>query len=130
MIAMPNRMSVTAPTNQILIFLASALFFSLSMERTLGTYDEGVILTGAMRVAAGDVPHRDFYANYGPAQFYLLAALFKLFGQYVVVERALEVLVRALIVTVCYGLTTACCRRSIALAASIVCGLWLFSLAF
>ena len=32
-----------------------------------------------MRVAAGDVPHADFYANYGPGQFYFIAALFKLF---------------------------------------------------
>jgi hypothetical protein len=130
MIAMPNRMSVTALANQILVFLASALFFSLGMERALGVYDEGVILAGAMRVAAGDIPHRDFYANYGPAQFYLLAALFKLFGQYAVIERMLDVLVRASIVTVCYGLTAAYCRKSIALAASVVCGLWLFSQAF
>lgn len=121
---------MTALTHQILIFFASALFFSLSMDRTLGIYDEGVILTGAMRVAAGDIPHRDFYANYGPGQFYVLAALFKLLGQYVVIERVLDVLMRASIVTVCYGLTAAYCRKSMALAASIVCSLWLFSLAF
>src|SRR3977135_674334 len=82
----------------LLIFLSSALLLTFGMDRHIGVYDEGVILTGAMRVAAGEVPHRDFYANYGPAQFYLLAALFKCFGQYALIERAFDVLIRAGIV--------------------------------
>ena len=52
----------------------------LGMDRSLGLYDEGVILTGAMRAAAGDIPHAGFYANYGPGVFYPVAILFKLFG--------------------------------------------------
>jgi len=100
------------------------------MDRQLGIYDEGVILTGAMRVAAGELPHADFYANYGPGQFYLLGALFKLFGQYALLERAYDLLVRAAIVSVCYGLVARYTRKSVAFAAAALCGMWLFSLAF
>jgi hypothetical protein len=47
----------------------------MGSSRTLGLYDEGLILTGALRVLQGEFPSRDFYANYGPAQFFLLAAV-------------------------------------------------------
>jgi hypothetical protein len=121
---------LTVLTHQLLFFFASALLLALGMDRELGVYDEGAILTGAMRVVAGEVPHSDFYANYGPGQFYLIATLFKLFGQYALVERAYDVLVRAMIVAVCYGLTATCTRKYIALATAVICGLWLFSIPF
>jgi hypothetical protein len=56
-----------------LVFVVSFLVVALVMSLEIGAFDEGIILTGAMRVAAGEVPHRDFYANYGPGQFYVLA---------------------------------------------------------
>src|ERR1700688_1137506 len=111
--------------HRVLIFTAAALLIGLGMDRMLGVYDEGVILTGAMRVAAGEVPHRDFYANYGPGAFYVIAGLFKIFGQYALVERVYDVLVRAAIVTVCYALATRLARKSTALAAAAIVGLWL-----
>jgi hypothetical protein len=43
-------------------------------------YDEGIILTGAMRILSGEIPSVDFYVNYGPGQFYFVALLIKLFG--------------------------------------------------
>jgi hypothetical protein len=115
---------------QILVFVACFVVLALGMDVELGVYDEGIILTGAMRVGTGEVPHRDFYANYGPAQFYLLAWLFKVFGPFVLVERVLDLFVRAITVAVCYGVTAIYCRKSIALAASVLCGLWLFSIPF
>ena len=93
------------------------------MDRALNPYDEGVILTGALRVAAGEVPHRDFYANYGPAQFYLLAFLFDLIGPYAWIERGLDVFVRAGIVTFCYALAARCVRTFVAIATAALCAL-------
>lgn len=46
----------------------------------MDAFDEGLALQAARRVAAGQVPYRDFLWAYGPAQVYLLAGLFKLFG--------------------------------------------------
>jgi 4-amino-4-deoxy-L-arabinose transferase-like glycosyltransferase len=116
---------LTVRARDALIFLAAALFLLLTMDRKIGLYDEGLILTGAMRVATGEVPHRDFYANYGPAQFYIVALLFKVFGQSVLVERIYDLLVRATIVTLCYRIANSYCRRSIALVTAAACALLL-----
>jgi len=52
-----------------------------------------------MRVSNGEIPHRDFYANYAPANFYVLAGLFKLFSPSILTERLWDTFVRALIAT-------------------------------
>jgi hypothetical protein len=109
------------------IFLISFVILFLGMDRGFDFYDEGLILVGAMRVAAGQVPHRDFYANYGPGQFYTLAWLFDLFGRSILVERIYDLALRAAIITVTYGITAAYCRRWIAICTTVVCGFWLFS---
>ncbi len=68
----------------------------LALPHRIDLYDEGIQLTGALLVAAGEVPHRDFYANYGPAQFYLLAALIRLFGAKYLLLRVLDAVIRVL----------------------------------
>lgn len=62
----------------------------------LGVYDEGIILTDAWLLLQGQFPYRDFYSNYPPGSFMLVAALFKVFGASVATERWLGLLVRAL----------------------------------
>jgi hypothetical protein len=63
-----------------IVFSCAFLFLVATMNRSVTPYDEGLILFGSTRVLSGDIPYRDFYANYGPGQFYVLAALFKVFG--------------------------------------------------
>jgi hypothetical protein len=109
------------------IFLVSFILLFLGMNRGFDFYDEGLILVGAMRVAAGQVPHRDFYANYGPGQFYTLAWLFDWFGRSILVERIYDLTLRAAIVTVANGIARQYCRRWIVVTTTIVCGFWLFS---
>jgi hypothetical protein len=125
----PNRTRQIdqSPLGYALIFLISFAILFLGMDRQFDFYDEGLILVGAMRVAAGQVPHRDFYANYGPGQFYTLAWLFDLFGRSILVERVYDLALRAAIITATYGITAAYCRRWIAICTTIVCGFWLFS---
>jgi hypothetical protein len=116
-----------SPLQYVVVFLMALVILFLGMDRGFDDYDEGLILVGAIRVAAGQVPHRDFYANYGPGQFYTLAALFHLFGRSIFVERMYDLIVRSLIVTVAYGIARSYCRRWIAVCTAIVCGFWLFS---
>lgn len=111
----------------IAVFCVAFLFLFLGMDRTCEVYDEGLVLVGAMRVAAGNVIHRDFYANYGPAEFYILAWLFKLFGPSVLVERIFDLSIKAGIVTACFAWPAIYCRKSIAILTSLVCFMWLFS---
>jgi Dolichyl-phosphate-mannose-protein mannosyltransferase len=109
------------------IILHSAIFFLLAcfvlfsgMTLRPNMYDEGIILTGAMRVAAGQIPHRDFYANYGPAQFYLLAGLFKLFGRSVLLERLLDLSFKALTVASVYAIAASYLNRTIAACVALL----------
>lgn len=60
------------------LFLGAAALLLLASSPTIGVYDEGLVLTGALRVLHGEWPSRDFYANYAPAQFVLLAGVFAL----------------------------------------------------
>ncbi len=112
------------------VFLASCLILFLGMSLRPLVYDEGLILTAAMRVGAGQIPHRDFYANYGPAQFYILAGLFRLFGPSILVERLYDLFIEGLLVTAVFGIAKSFCRRSFALCTAIVTLLWLFCLIY
>jgi hypothetical protein len=112
----------------VIVFLVSYLVFAAGMSRRPGMYDEGITLTGAMRVAAGQVPHRDFYFIYGPAEVYILAGLFKVFGPSLLVERLFDLLIKALVVTLVYVIALRYCRRSIAIFVSIVTAMWIFGL--
>jgi hypothetical protein len=106
-------------------FVSALLWFLVSMNRDVILFDEGITLFGAARVADGDVPHRDFYTLYGPANFYLLAGLFKIFGPSVLVERALDSLLRAASTTLVYVLVAQAGSRRAAMAASLGAAVWL-----
>ena len=58
-----------------------------ALRKPIGLYDEGIPLTDAQLLLAGRVPFRDFYSNYPPGVFLLLAAAFRLLGTSVLVER-------------------------------------------
>jgi hypothetical protein len=109
-------------------FVVTCVVLFLGMSLRPWIYDEGLILTAAMRVGAGQIPHRDFYANYGPAQFYILAALFKIFGQSILVERLYDLFIKGLLVTAVFAITASYSRRPIPVCTAIVTVLWLFSL--
>src|SRR5689334_19874556 len=79
----------------LVLFTCACVFLVLSMAREVNVYDEGLILVGAARVLAGDVIHRDFYANYGPGQFYALSALFWALPPLMLVERGWDLAIRA-----------------------------------
>jgi len=107
------------------VFLIAFMLFFLCMDKRINVYDEGIVLTAAMRVHAGDFPHRDFYINYGPAEFYVLSWLFDVFGQHVIVERLFDLTVRAGIVAAIYTLLIQHCRKLIVAVISIISALWL-----
>jgi hypothetical protein len=109
----------------VLVFLISFLFIYLTSPKGVKPYDEGIILTGAMRVAAGEVIHRDFYANYGPGQFYILAGLFKILGQKVLALRLLDTSIRAAIIVLVYFSTRPYAKEWTAIVLTVASALWL-----
>jgi hypothetical protein len=89
--------------------MAVILFFALAtirfMVAPLDRYDEGVTLTKAALTSAGQIPFRDYWITYGPLDTYILAAAFKAIAVNVMVERALGVVVLALLAIVAYAVT-------------------------
>ncbi len=110
------------------VFLVSYFLLFIGMTRRPGFYDEGIVLTGAMRVAAGQIPHRDFYFIYGPAEIYILSGLFKVFGTSLLVERLFDLFIKALLVASVYGIVLSFCRRTIAVFISVITILWLYGM--
>jgi hypothetical protein len=89
------------------MLFAAFLVYQLAVSRYLfNLYDEGLRLLGAESVLAGAVPYRDFWTVYAPGDLYLLAALFKVFGSYVILLTTLAVCIQVLIVTCAFIITT------------------------
>jgi hypothetical protein len=64
------------------IFAAAWILYFLPFFRLLpGNGDEGTLITGASRVAEGQLPFRDFFEVMGPGTFYWLAGFFKVCGE-------------------------------------------------
>lgn len=59
--------------------------------------DEGMLLVYPEQVAKGKLPYRDFETFYGPANVYVLAGAYSVFGTEIGVERSVGLLYRALI---------------------------------
>ena len=108
-----------------LLFLVAMLVQFLALNRATGPYDEFLSLYGAERVLHGGLPYRDFFTMYGPAQFYLIAGFFKLFGVSALSGRIYDALIRAAIVCAVYALTVSLTSRRWAIAAFSVTLLWL-----
>ena len=78
----------------ILVIAFALAYFLLTFNRTLNTSDEGYLLYNFQKAADGQLPHRDFYDDYGPASYWLGAALFKAFGTKIIVIRVFMVILK------------------------------------
>jgi 4-amino-4-deoxy-L-arabinose transferase-like glycosyltransferase len=79
----------------ILVAAIAVGYFLLSYNRTLNPPDEGYLLYNFHKTATGQVPHRDFYDDYGPGIYWLGAALFRLFGTKIIVIRIFLVVLKS-----------------------------------
>jgi len=82
----------------VLLALGSAAYLYPFLRVLWRVGDEGTLVYGALRVAEGAVPYRDFFEVMGPGTFYWLAILFKIFGASLWVARA-EVLITGVATT-------------------------------
>jgi hypothetical protein len=73
--------------------------------------DEGIILQAAQRVLNRQVPYRDFFSFYTPGSYYLLAAIFKIFGSSVLVARTALALTGAMLSVLTYLIARRVCTR-------------------
>jgi len=64
----------------LVVATIAALYLYIFVRVQWRIGDEGDILNGALAVAQGRVPYRDFFDLRGPASFYWLGLFFKVFG--------------------------------------------------
>lgn len=70
------------------------LFFQLQIFNLhLYFRDEGFLTYNALRITQGQIPYRDFFLTTTPGTYYLQALLFKIFGQYLILDRILYIFI-------------------------------------
>jgi len=119
--------------NRIAVYILmplSFLYLFIFFNQGINTYDEGLTLYGASRILNGDIPYRDFWAIYSPAQFYVLAALFKLFGVSVIVARIWFTIIRFILVICVFLFARKFVSQKFALIAWLLLLIWLGSYQF
>jgi hypothetical protein len=116
-----------------LLAAAAAAWLAFGVHLGLELVDEGHIVYPTWRVAAGDLPYRDFQQLYGPSVFLLNGALLRVFGDDLAVVRASVLVVKLLLGTLVYVLARAVAGRGLALVVTaafvVVWGtpIWLFN---
>ena len=86
-----------------LLALGAAALSAFTILRGYGPHDEGLMLAWARRIADGQWPYRDFWANYAPGQPVLLAALVKLFGPSLLWWRIVRVAIDATVAVLAFA---------------------------
>ena len=97
------------------VLALSFLYLCLFRRFTTMEPDEGIVLQGAQRILRGQVAYRDFFSFYTPGSFYLLAGLFRIFGNSLIVARTALAFSGSISSVVTYLLARRVCARSTAL---------------
>jgi 4-amino-4-deoxy-L-arabinose transferase-like glycosyltransferase len=102
----------------ILVFLFSLAYLCAFVRYSSLEADEGILLQGGQRILDGQIPYRDFFSFYTPGSFYLVAAVFKVFGNAFIVARVSLAITGAACSVVTYLLARRVCSRGFALFAA------------
>lgn len=108
----------------LLLAVVAVAYIQPGMVAYLNIYDEGIIVYGAQRVLQGDLPYRDFWTQYSPGQLYVLAGLFHIFGSNIMVERWMDVVIRALLALSMLALSARLTSWKLALPVWVLAVLW------
>jgi len=118
---MPSRRAVGRAVSVMLLGGAiAAVYVVTGLTRPINFHDEGFPVYAAVRVLDGDVPYRDFWTVHPPGQWYTLAAVFKLVGASMLVERIWDALVRVTFLFSLYAFASRLTTPRIALVPGVV----------
>lgn len=104
----------------LLVFLGCLSYLCIFRRFSSMEPDEGIVLQGATRVLAGQIPYRDFFSFYTPGSFYLMAGLFRIFGSSFAVARTSLAITGALCSVITYFLARRVCSRGISLLSAVL----------
>ena len=97
------------------LIVCVSLLFCFLCRYTDMDGDEGIVLQGAQRVLAGQVPYRDFFTFYTPGPYYLTALLFRVFGSSLAIARIELVLCAVVFSVLTFFIARRVCSRGSAL---------------
>ena len=97
------------------IFLLSFLYLCLFRRYSWVDPDEGIILQGAERILNGQVLYRDFFSFFTPGSYYLVAFVFRIFGDSYLVAHTALALIGAAFSPITYLLARRVCSRQTSL---------------
>lgn len=103
----PRRELEDTRVTAVCVFAVGVAAVILLLSSTSGRgqrMDEGAVVAYGARVLEGDIPHKDFLTFYGPANPWIVASAFGLFGASVTTERAVGLLYRLVLVLSLFAL--------------------------
>jgi len=112
------------------LFVLGFLLLFTQIKSAANLYDEGLVLTNAERIRAGEVPYRDFWTMYGPGYFYALAGLFSLVKPTILVARLFDTVLRFLLTLEVYLLARTVTSRRVAFIPYAFVTFWLATIRF
>jgi hypothetical protein len=112
------------------LFLVGFLVLFGQIKSTANLYDEGLVLTNAERIRAGELPYRDFWTMYGPGYFYALAGLFSLVEPTVLAARLFDTALRFLLTLKVYLLARSLTSSWVAFIPYAFVTYWLATIRF
>ena len=113
-----HRLTALRPSlRYAILFVLGALLSGLTIRWGINPHDEGLMLQAGERIVDGQLPYRDFYANYGPGQYFLIGGLDWLFGPSLLTWRIVRVLLDAGVAVLAYALVRRDAPEPLALGA-------------
>ena len=112
------------------LFVVGLLALFRQIKAPANLYDEGLVLTSAERIRAGELPYRDFWTMYGPGYFYALAGFFSLVNPTILAARLFDTALRFLLTLEVYLLARALTSRWVALLPYAAVTFWLATIRF
>jgi hypothetical protein len=109
--------ALTPRLRYAVLFVLAALLSGVTIRWGINPHDEGLMLQAGERIADGQLPYRDFYANYGPGQYFLVGGLDVIFGPSLLAWRVLRVALDAGVAVLAYALVRRDAPEPLALGA-------------
>ncbi|MEK7060902.1 MAG: glycosyltransferase family 39 protein [Patescibacteria group bacterium] len=77
----------------LFLILLGFIYYFFFINKGIVLYDEGYYFHIADRILQGEIPYKDFFLQFSPGYFYLLAFSLKIFGEQIVVGRLLTLFI-------------------------------------
>ena len=108
----------------LLVFAISAWYAAANLSRGWVPHDDGALAQGAVRVLAGELPHRDFIEIYSGGLDYLHALVFLLFGKTLMAMRYVLFAAYLLWLPAIYWIALQFARPPAAAATTLLAAIW------